>query len=101
MWTDFRLKLRHFFRKNAKIIFIAVCIWSVVFFINLFLKNYQAPVELQTTYEPHTSVMDSGSSVPKKVGNSVEEMWNLRMKCCQIYAKNAVLKIILTILQPT
>ena len=74
MWTDFRLKLRHFFRKNAKIIFIAVCIWSVVFFINLFLKNYQAPVELQTTYEPHTSVMDSGSSVPKKVGNSVEEM---------------------------
>lgn len=74
MWTDFRLKVRHFLRKNAKIIFIAVCIWSVVFFINLFLKNYEAPVDLQTTYEPHTSVMDSGSSVPKKVSNRVEEM---------------------------
>lgn len=74
MFTDFRIKVLHFFKKNGKIIFIIVCIWMIVFMINNFLKNYEAPVELQTTYEPHTSVMDSKSSVPKKVSNEIEEM---------------------------
>lgn len=82
MWTDFRLKMRHFLKKNAKIIFIVVCIWSVVFFVNLFLKNYKAPVDLQTTYEPHTSVMDPSSSVPQKVGNRVEEMLDKYVGYC-------------------
>lgn len=82
MWTDFRLKLRHFLKKNAKIIFIVVSIWAIVFFINLFLKNYKAPVKLQTTYDPHTSVMDSGSSVPKKVSNNVEEMLEKYVSYC-------------------
>lgn len=74
MFTDLRLKIRHFFKKNAKIIFIVVCIWAIVFFVNLFLKNYKPQVTLQTTYEPHTSVMDANSSVPKKVSNRIEEM---------------------------
>lgn len=82
MFTDLRLKLRHFFKKNAKIIFVVVCVWAIVFFINLFLKNYQAPQTPQTTYEPHTSVMDSGSTVPKKVSNQVEEMLDEYVSYC-------------------
>ncbi len=74
MVTDLRLKIRHFFKKNAKIIFIIVCIWAIVFFVNMFLKNYKPPVDLQTTYEPHKAVMDSTDSVPEKVSNDVEKM---------------------------
>lgn len=74
MFTGFRIKFLHFLKKNCKVIFIGVCIWTVVFFVNLYLRNYSAPRELQTTYEPHISVMDETNEVPKKVSNYVEEM---------------------------
>lgn len=72
--TDFRLKVLHFLKKNGKIIFIVFCVWMIVFLINLFLKNYEPKPELQTTYEPHTSVMDTSKSVSKNVSNPIEEM---------------------------
>lgn len=74
MFTDLRLKVLRFFRKNSKIIFIVICIWVVIFMINMLLKNYEPEPELQTTYEPHTSVIDSKSSVPESVSNPIEEM---------------------------
>lgn len=74
MFTDLRLKILHFLKKNSKIIFIVICVWVVLFFINSFLKNYNPKVELQTTYEPHTSVMNDKEYVPKKVGNDIEDM---------------------------
>ena len=74
MFTDFRIRLRRFFKKNAKIIFIAICIWVIVVLINMFLKNYQAPVTLETTYEPHKSVMDDTTTVPQNISNPIEEM---------------------------
>lgn len=82
MFTDVRLKLRHFFRKNAKIIFVVVCIWAIIFFINLFLKNYKPQKKPQTTYKPHTSVMDQSSSVPVKTGNEIEEMLEKYINYC-------------------
>lgn len=74
MNTDLKLKLIRFWRKNSKIIFIAICVWIIVFIINRALKNYNPPTELQTTYEPHTSVIDDTSSVPEKISNPIEEM---------------------------
>lgn len=74
MFTDFRIKLLHFLKKNKKIIFIVICVWSIVFLINLFLKNYEPEPVLQTTYEPHTSVMDTSKTVPKNISNPIEEM---------------------------
>lgn len=73
MFTDFRLKLLHFFRKNKKIIFIVICVWAIVFFINLLLKNYEPKPQLQTTYEPHTSVLDNSKTVSKNVSNLIED----------------------------
>jgi hypothetical protein len=72
-FTDLRLKIRHFFRKNKRIIFIAVIIWLVVFLINQLLKLYTPEQELETTYEPHTSVMSTSSSVPTKYQSTIEE----------------------------
>ncbi len=80
MWTDFRIKFLRFLKKNAKVVFIIICIWGIVFFFNLYLKNRKVPVELQTTYEPHTAVIDTTSSVPEKVSNQVEEMLDTYMK---------------------
>lgn len=74
MFTDIRIKFLHFFRKHKKVIFIAICIWAIVFIINIFLKNYEPNLELQTTYEPHKAVMDTKSSVPKVISNPIEEM---------------------------
>lgn len=73
MFTDFRLKLLHFFRKNKKIIFIVICVWAIVFFINLLLKNYEPKPQLQTTYEPHTSVLDNSKTVSKNISNPIED----------------------------
>ena len=74
MYTDLRLKIIHFFRRNSKIIIIVIAVWIIVFFINRYLKNLDTPQELQTTYEPHTSVMDSTKSVSKTVSDPIEEM---------------------------
>lgn len=80
MFTNVRIKVLQFLRKNAKVIFLVVCIWAVVFLVNLFLKNYKPKMDLQTTYEPHTSVMDDTKKVPQKVSNQVEEMLDTYMK---------------------
>ena len=74
MFTDVRIKILHFFKKHKKIIFIVVCVWLIVFFINMFLKSYEPEQELQTTYEPHTSVMDTTKSVPEKTANEFESL---------------------------
>ncbi len=73
MFTDIRLKILHFFRKNKKIIFIVICVWAIVFFINLLLKNYEPKPQLQTTYEPHTSVLDNSKTVSKNISNPIED----------------------------
>ena len=45
----------------------------VVFLINLLLKNYEAPVSLQTTYEPHTSIMDDNEGILARLKKEKEE----------------------------
>lgn len=81
-FTDFRLKIRHFFRKNKKIIYIIVVVWLVIFLINQLLKLYTPAKNLETTYEPHTSVMDSTSKVPEKYQNEIEEMIDKYVTYC-------------------
>ncbi len=74
MFTDLRIKLLHFFRKHNKIIFIVICVWAIVFFINYLLKGYKPDPELQTTYEPHTSVIDTSKTVSKNISNPIEAL---------------------------
>ena len=81
-FTSFRLKFRRFIRKYKKIIFIIFIIWLVIFMINRFLISYKPPVVPQTTYEPHVSIMNSGSSVPKKLQESIEELIDEYVNYC-------------------
>ncbi len=73
-FTDFRLKVRHFFRRNKRLIIIILIIWAIIFFINMILKNMPRELVPETTYEAHTSIMDSGSSTPESLKQPIEDL---------------------------
>lgn len=71
---DWRLRVRHWFKKYRKIIFIVILVWAIIFIINKYLQNYTVVQEPNTTYTPSVSVMDSSSSVSTKVHTVIEEL---------------------------
>lgn len=81
-FTDLRLKIRHFFRKNKKIIIVAVSIWGIIVIVNYILKNRVQTPEATTTYEPHISVMSESSSTPKRLREPIEKLIEEYVRCC-------------------
>ena len=81
-FTDLRLKIKHFFRKNKKIIIIVLSIWAIIVFINHMLKNREVEPEATTTYEPHVSVMSDSSSTPQTMQDPIEKMIEKYVECC-------------------
>lgn len=73
-FIDLRLKIKHFFKKNKKIIFVIVIVWLFIFFINQILKLYTPEPEIEDTYEPHVSVIDSSQKVPEKYQTNIEDL---------------------------
>ena len=73
-FTDLRLKIRHFGRKNRKILIIVIIIWGIVVGINFMLKHRVIKPEAKTTYEPHVSVMKNTSSTPKNMQEPIENL---------------------------
>lgn len=72
-FTELRLKIRRFLRKYGKIFLVIFIIWAIIFLINLMLKNKENIPEATTTYEVHTSVIDSTASTPKSMREPIEE----------------------------
>ena len=70
--VDFKLKVRHFFKKYRKILIIVALIWSLIIVFNLYLKKIKAAQPPTTTYTPNVAVLDSTSKVPEKVSNSFD-----------------------------
>ncbi len=81
-FTEFRLKARHFFKKNGKLLFIIFLVWAVIFLVNLILKFQPKVLAPSTTYEMHTSVLDSTSSVPTATGSEIEKIIKEYIDCC-------------------
>ncbi len=73
MYTDFRLKLRDFYKRNKSKIVIILLVWFVIIVINFILKNFKGPQVPQTSYKPHTAIMDN-SEVPKKDQEPIEKL---------------------------
>lgn len=73
-FVDARLKIRHWFRKYKKLILILFLAWFAIFMINYFIGHRKVKPERNTTYEAHTSVIDSSSSVPQSIQTIIEEM---------------------------
>lgn len=80
--TELRLKVRHFFRKNGKLLFIIFLVWAIIFLLNLILKFQPKVLTPSSTYEMHTSVLDSTSSVPEATGSKIEEIIKEYIECC-------------------
>ncbi len=70
--TDLRLKIRHFFRKNIKYIFIFVIAWLIVFFVNQLLKIPQEKPTATTTFTPQETVIDN-IRISTSEHNKIEE----------------------------
>ena len=81
MYTDFRLKVRDFFKRNKSKIIIVLIVWLAIFIINYILKNYKGVEVPKTAYSPHTSVMNN-STVPKKQQEPIEELIDEYIKYC-------------------
>ena len=73
MKPNTRLKINKFIKKYGKLIGIVILVWLFILLLNNFLKRSQNEKKPTTTYTPHTAVLDSGSSTPKKVQNSIEK----------------------------
>lgn len=81
-YTEIRLKIRHFLKKYKKIIFIVLIVWCTIFIINKYLENRDISREPSTTYEPHTSIMDTSSSTPQNLQKTIEELIEEYVSVC-------------------
>ncbi len=73
-FTELRLKVRHFFRRNKKILLIIFIIWIAIFSVNMMLKNRRSVPKATTTADIHTSVIDSSASTPTSLQKLIEDL---------------------------
>ena len=71
--TDFRLKIRDFFRRNKIKLIVIIVAWIGIIIVNKYLENTSEPEIPKTTYIPHTAVMDD-SVVPTKLQSPIEQL---------------------------
>ena len=72
-YTDLRLKFRRWFRKYSKLILVLFLGWFAIFIINYYMNHQTIKPEPETTYEMHTSVMDTSSAVPTSIQDTIEK----------------------------
>ena len=71
--TDFRLKIRDFFRRNKIKLIVIIVAWVGIIILNKYLGSIKSPEIPKTTYSPHTAVMDD-SVVPTKLQTPIEQL---------------------------
>lgn len=82
-WTDIRLKIMKFWKKNRKIILVVLIVWTIIFSINQFLKSQKnKSTGPSTTYTPHVSVMDNTSEVPEKLQQPIVDILDQYFNYC-------------------
>ena len=73
MFLKWRLKIRNFFKKYKRVIFIVLIVWLVIIAINFFLGRRSETPMLNTTYNPHDVVLTSDTEVPEKLQTPIED----------------------------
>ena len=72
--ADLRVKIRHFLKKNGKLVTVIFLIWLAIFLLNYILKHEAKDYTPKTTLKTHTSVINSESSVPSTVSSTIEDL---------------------------
>ena len=73
-FTEFRLKVRRFFRNNKKLLLIVVIIWAIIFFVNKIFSNKPIEYTAETSYEAHTAVINDSNQTPQKLQQPIEDL---------------------------
>lgn len=81
-FTEMRLKIKHFIKKNRRLFIIIFLIWAIIFLINMLLGLRKVEPTATTTYEPHVAVMDSSKSTPKSMQKPIEEKIKEYVESC-------------------
>lgn len=82
MFTSLRLNIRHFFIRNRRKIFIVLLVWLIIMIANAFLKTYTPEIQLNTVYQPHSSIMDSAQTVPSNLQEPIEQLIDTYFNYC-------------------
>ena len=81
-FTDIRLKIRRFFRKYKNLILLFLCVWLVVFIINILLSRRPVDLTPKTTKEEHTAIVNSDKKVPKVMTSEIEKLIEEYVAAC-------------------
>lgn len=82
-WTEVRVKIINFFKRNKKKIIIGIIIWLIILLINYIFKLNRNRINApSTTYKPHTTIMDNQKEVPKKYQQPIENLVDTYFNYC-------------------
>lgn len=73
MLLKWRLKIRNFFKKYKRVIFIVAIVWLIIIAINYLLGHKKEEITLNTTYNPHEVLLTSETDVPEKLKTPIED----------------------------
>lgn len=73
MLLKWRLKIRNFFKKYKRVIFIVAIVWLIIIAINYLLGHKKEKITLNTTYNPHEVLLTSETDVPEKLKTPIED----------------------------
>lgn len=71
-FTELRLNIRNFFRKNKRLILVILLIWAIVFGVNTYLRLRPKVEPVEVSLEQHKAVINE-KETPKAVANVIEE----------------------------
>lgn len=74
MFLKWRLKIKNFFKKYKKVIFFIIIVWVIIIAINYLLSHKKEEIVLNTTYNPHESVLPGDTELSEKMETSIEDI---------------------------
>lgn len=82
-WTNLRIKMMNFYRRNKRKIFIVLIIWLIIIIINQILKNQPPKIDAPIiTYTPHISVLNKNEKVPEQYQKPIENLVDTYFNYC-------------------
>lgn len=82
MFTNFRIKIREFFRKYKYIIILVIIGFTIVIAVNETLKRYEPPVIPQTSYNPNKPIINEKEEVPEEEHESIQKLFDEYVGYC-------------------
>lgn len=83
-YTNLRIKIYNFFKKNKFKIYFVIIIISVIVAINMYLGKMKEIQPPSTSYEPHTAIISGGEIKSTKVKKNIESLIDEYIKYCNL-----------------